>query len=344
MTKPFFSVLCAAGLVAALFIFVRSATYTLRPDEERTRRRLENFYAEPKDSLDAVFIGSSAVYASVSPLRLYRQTGITSAVYATPNQSLSMIPYVLKECRKTQPRALYVIELRAALASEEDRRTIAADIRRQTDNMPWSLLRGRMILELVPPSEQLLHAADLLRYHGRWKEVRPEDLRFTWGRADAMKGWTFISRIEPLSMAEEWKSNARLSLPAESEQELRLLAEYCLTEKVQVIFFAAPFPLSRKQAKQYNEISGILEEYGFPFINMNRKIRELGLDWQTDFYDYRHTNMSGAARCTDFIGEQLLGQLTPSGFRQEWDVLLPSYNSREEACLREIRGAETNDL
>ena len=76
-------------LLCALLVFLHTADYTLRPDDEGVRTRLEDFYAQPRDTLDVVFVGSSAVYAFFSPLRLYDRTGLTSALYSTPNQSVS---------------------------------------------------------------------------------------------------------------------------------------------------------------------------------------------------------------------------------------------------------------
>ena len=167
----------ALVLLFALLLFLHTADYSLRPNDEGVRTRLEGFYAQPRDSLDVVFVGSSAAYAFFSPLRLYGQTGLTSALYATPNQSIPMIRYILEECARTQPGALYVIELRPMLASHEDNLHISADLRRLTDNMPWSLNRAKCIEALAPDSDTLSWHFDLAKYHDRWSEVKPADLR-----------------------------------------------------------------------------------------------------------------------------------------------------------------------
>ena len=120
-------------LCAGLWLGYRTLAYTLRPDDEGVRTRLEGFYAEAPGSLDAVFIGSSAVYAYISPPRLYLDTGIRSYLYATPNQSVlsrrsRRHESTYRRWRRTQPDALYVIELRAMLSSAQDREAIAADM------------------------------------------------------------------------------------------------------------------------------------------------------------------------------------------------------------------------
>ena len=124
----------ALVLLCMLMTFLHMADYTLRPDDEGVRTRLEDFYAQPRDTLDVVFVGSSAVYTFFSPLRMYDRTGLTSALYATPNQSVPMLRYILEEGRRRQPNALYVVELRSMLASHKDNlHILSADLRRLTD-------------------------------------------------------------------------------------------------------------------------------------------------------------------------------------------------------------------
>ena len=331
----------ALALALGLAIFLRTASYALRPDDEGVRTRLEDFYAQPKDTLDVVFVGSSAAYAFFSPMRLYADTGLTAAMIATPNQTVDMLPAILEEGRRTQPNALYVIELRPMLASSEDNARLAADLRRLTDNMPYSLNRLRCIEALAPEGERLSWHIDLAKYHDRWPEVKLSDLRLKWGRPDDNRGFAFDSNVEPV-LRRDWRSvNATIDPEPENVGALEALLHYIQTRDMDVVFVATPFALSREQAKKYNAVSALLEARGFEFLNMNRRLDDIGLDFGTDYSDFRHVNILGAVKCTDWIAEALAARRTPAGRQDDaaWRAALAVYRQNESNAIARAKEA-----
>ena len=330
----------AVAFLLCTAVFAASAGYSLRPDDQGVRTRLEGFYAEPAGSLDVVFVGSSAVYAFFSPLRLWRETGLTSYLYATPNQSVDMIRYAIEECRKTQPDALYIVELRAMLATREDRAAIATDLRRLSDKMPYSSTRARLIAALAEPETRLSHEIDLIKYHGRWKDVRWSDLRFLrWGKADPMKGWQFITGWEPIEMRDWSAVNAAIEPDADNVRALETLLEYCRAEGVNAVFLATPFSLSRKQEKMLNATEKTVEAAGYEFWNLTKIPDEIGLDFETDYSDFRHVNMLGAVKCTGWLGARLTEKgvvhaAADDGAR--WQECWAQYEPREQAAIETI--------
>lgn len=330
----------ALALICALAGLGWVVSYTLRPNDDGSRARLEHFYAQPRDDLDVVFVGSSAVYAFFSPMRLYARTGLTSALYATPNQTVDMLRFILEECRRTQPDALYVVEMRPMLASHEDNARIATDLRRLTDNMPYSLNRFRCIEALAPEGERLSWHMDLIKYHGRWSEMSLDDLRAGWGRFDADGGFVLESHVESIEYR-DWRAvNAAIPVEDENEKALRALLEGLRERQLNVLFIATPFALSRAQKKKYNAVSGILKEYGYEFLNLNDRAAEIGLDFDLDYSDFRHVNILGAVKCTDYMGPLLADLKRPSGGRGRaaWDAALGDYQARETAAIDEAKG------
>ena len=327
-------------LLAALFY--RTAAYSLRPDDEGVRTRLEGFYGEESGSLDVVFVGSSAVYSFFSPLRLWKQSGLTSYLYATPNQTVPAIRYILEECRKTQPEALYVIELRSALASEEDKIAIENDLRRLSDNMPYSRTRSRMIAALAPRDEWASYEFDLAKYHGNWEGFDWSNLTFFWKKENPLKGWNFVSAYEPIEW-QDWSSvNARIPLSEENEAELREVLAWCRDNGVRAVFTATPFALSRRQEKLYRAVSDLVEEYGYEFWDLNRCVEEIGLDFQTDYYDFRHTNTLGAVKCTEYLAKELSKYFAKNGIsakkrnEAQWAAWFEAYEPQEQASISQI--------
>lgn len=331
----------ALAFMVCVTAFVVSAGYTLRPDDQGVRTRLEGFYAEPDASLDVVFVGSSAVYTFFSPLRLWKNTGLTSYIYATPNQSVDMIRFAVEECRKTQPDALYVIELRAMLASQEDRAAIAADLRRLSDNMPYSRTRSRLIAALAQPQERLSHEIDLVKYHDRWKETSWEDVRFLhWGKSDPMKGWQFSDGWEPIEVRDWSAVNATIAPDEANERALEELLAYCRQEGVNAVFIATPFSLARKQAKMFNAVGDTVRQAGYEFWNLTKMADEIGLDFAVDYSDFRHVNTLGAVKCTDWLGARLTEKGVLHSAESDsgsWQACWEEYDPKERASAEKIK-------
>ena len=72
---------------------------------------------------------------------------------------------------------------------------------------------------------------------------------------------------------------------------------------------------------------------------MNRLYEELALDFETDFADFRHVNILGAIKCTNYIGGILKERISPSGRADssEWDRALSDYLQEENAAVRAMK-------
>ena len=67
------------------------------------------YLAEPEDSLDYLYLGSSYAYCDVDPAVIYDQTGLTGYVLAGPEQTLSQTYWYLREALETQSPSLVVL-------------------------------------------------------------------------------------------------------------------------------------------------------------------------------------------------------------------------------------------
>ena len=106
-----------------------------------------------------------------------------------------------------------------------------------------------------------------------------------------------------------------------------------------VLFLATPFALSREQEKKFNAVGQIVTEYGYEFINMNRLVTEIGLDFKTDYSDFRHVNILGAIKCTDWFGSTLQERRVPSGTgnKADWDRALATYRQAEKDAVIAVK-------
>ncbi len=120
------------AVVAALVFLYLNAVFTI-PNSDPNRRIFNAFYAEEKDTIDAVYLGTSATNRYfIGPLA-YEETGLAEFDLAAMGMPLIFVQNLMKEVEKTQDPALYIIELRGVLKGRED--VTDAHIRRITDSM-----------------------------------------------------------------------------------------------------------------------------------------------------------------------------------------------------------------
>lgn len=104
--------ICFCLLFALLFVFLSGAFIPRTgTTEDGMESRISKAYrGEPRDSIDTVFIGNSDIYRAISPVDLFHQTGITSAIAGRPNKQLSEVPGDIRDILRYQNPKNIVLE------------------------------------------------------------------------------------------------------------------------------------------------------------------------------------------------------------------------------------------
>ena len=131
------------------------------------------FFEEPKDSLDAVYIGASPTFTSwLAPLA-WKKYGIAMRTFANNGQPFIASQYFLEIARKRQPNAVYLIAING-LYSADDLSVNA--LHQTTDYFAPSLKKIQLIDSLSNASrctieEQCELFFPIIRYHSRWNSL-----------------------------------------------------------------------------------------------------------------------------------------------------------------------------
>ena len=104
--------ICFCLLFVILFVFLSGAFIPRTgTTEDGMESRISKAYrGEPRDSIDTVFIGNSDIYRAISPVDLFQQTGITSAIAGRPNKQLSEVPGDIRDILRYQNPKTIVLE------------------------------------------------------------------------------------------------------------------------------------------------------------------------------------------------------------------------------------------
>ena len=310
-------------LVCFVVLFVL-LSYLYRP-VTTSRKNICGFYAEQENTLDMVYVGGSACYVYWEALAAYEKYGFTSYNFASDAIPPQVIKYCMEEILKTQSPELFLVDLRpfqyGDLYDEEtsvENYKREAPLRNVTDNLNYSVNRAKMIENCVE-GETVAYHFDIAKYHSLLISlVTPRNWDYITNRHSLMtKGFHPCKAIEALSVEDVSHITEKQPLSEEMDFLLMDLLEYCREKEQKVLFIVHAYQISQEDQKKYNYMEEKISAYGFDYLNTNDYVKEMGLDFSTDFYNRDHVNLLGADKYTDFLGEYLTRRYVLPDRRQD---------------------------
>lgn len=342
--------ICSLVFIVAFLLCLTALSYMIRPAGD-TKTRFMGFYAEPKDTLDVVLIGSSPTYSSVVMPQLYGEYGIRSYPLASNVQRPKAGVYLVKEAEKTQDPDLYMFEMRMYTGTEESLTINMGYTREVTDNMKYSLNRIAAINGLVTKDAnsddkaRYTYYFDIFKYHTNWISlINPSQLRsYDYTVPDPFKGYKITDKVGPAERPVITEDIAAADMDPDQEQALTDLMDFMDELGKPALFYVAPYAVSEEEAGVFATVRSIVESRGFSFLDMNMYYDEIGIDFSRDYSDYGiHTNAAGARKCTEFIGRYLEDNYDLPDHRGDgtsdpsWDEAYSNWKNEYAAALETI--------
>lgn len=290
-----------AGVVASLAKLVTNA------GDYRNYQWIQGFHQERENSLDAVYVGGSNVYAFwMSPVA-WENYGITVYPLASNAQPVVAAEYFIREARKTQPDALYIVSLINTSCGFSE-----SVLHCMLDYFPYTRERLELTKMLLDNgdyegAERMEFYFPLLRYHSRWSELCKDDFSY---EVDGLKGGSqyplYLENSQNISGAYRL-SEKRLDLEDYSMQALMSLLEYGEKENVKLLFVRPPQAKTDETViARCNTYLDIVQEHGYPVLDMLSRTDEIGLDLTRDWYNEPHVNCHGSVKMTDYLCRYLM--------------------------------------
>ena len=301
----------AVRMIAFLLIFLfllRSVSYVMRTNGE-SKDRFAGFYAEKKDSIDILMFGSSTVGTSFSAPYMWGRYGFTSYPLSTNSLRPKAIPYLIEEGLKYQSPKLLVIEMRTFIADDAMMASDEGHIRETVDNMRYSLNRIRAINALTEEfDDKLPFYLDIIKYHPNWGMLLEPDewKKFNYTDYNELKGFSVLAHTEGYrDETPNVYTENRVPIPESQEQVLRELLKYLKEKKIETLFVVSPRAKEDNYEEMMNYAGDIIREAGYDFVDMNYMYDQMEFDYRHDFDDGAHTNIWGAVKCSDALGEYI---------------------------------------
>lgn len=298
------------ALVAVVFALVGNV---LRPEHSSYGSTWESYLAEPKNSIDVLFLGSSYAYCNWNPGIMYDESGLTGYVMGGSEQTLGFTYYYLKEALKTQTPSAVVLEGSGLFFARYNNYTQI-----NVGYMPWGGNRLGAMLEFSEPELRTGLLFDLYFYHDRWKELQKSDLAkvLPVRQTDSLKGYTAVDGV---FVSETGKPTVTGAIPdealyKENLETFRRIARLCADNDIDLIVAMNPTYGQFSQGVYDRVAADVLAEGNARFVNWANAFGEIGLDATRHLYDGGHLNREGAAIFSRYVGKYLRGLgYTPGG-------------------------------
>lgn len=280
--------------------------------------RLQTYKELEKDTVDAVYVGTSGVHCFWLAAKAYDDYGLTAYPLTADAMPSWVVKNMVEEALKYQNPKLVVVDLRCfTFDPAEDPDTADKRSRRVIDMLDsFSINRIDAIKSSLSVMNSVSDDVDnlsfylpFIKYHDLWssddfsfKELGVEEGSDTFGYK-AVKSRAFQVRY-----MEDSQSTDKSYLDEFNTKYLNELIDYFEKEEINYLFVAEPRYLDEDKYALYNGIFDILDERNAPYVDYvtNEGFEKSGLNRKGDFYDPGHTNFSGAQRYTDTFAKYLV--------------------------------------
>lgn len=332
------------GLLFAVF---SGTTYFFRNADEY-RNDIVGFKEEKE--LDMVYIGASSASRYWQPLKAWQDAGFTSYIYGAGGLEAEAIITCIKEVRKTQDPALFLIDAKPFQYYTNKGRE--PELRHLTDSLDISSVERYKLLhkyfqnrKFPENTDFLSYYLDIAKYHTNdenlsaelpWQYIRNSGVRSPY------KGFEFVDKYQYFEEPKDRQQVQRAELPETARDALIELLDYITDEKLNVLFIVSPNIITYADYATYNTVGDIVSSYGIPFLNTNDHYSEIGLDFGKDFYDWNHVNIFGAEKFTEYLEKYICEHYSLPDHRGDpafssWDESVPPFQEKCEEYKKIVR-------
>ena len=283
----------------------------------------EGLYAQPKNSIDVAFMGTSHVHCGINTALLWEEYGIAGYDYSGAEQPLWMTYYYLKELLKYQKPKMIVLDLYGPARFKDDYQY--EWISENIYGMKFSFNKLQMLSDSVEPHKFFDYFPDFSSYHSRYDDLNEEDFKYLFKSKEdlsSFKGYTPYTKTVPFERP-VISTDVRRGLTEKSEKYLREIIRYTKKHNISLVLIVIPYMITTEDKETYNQIMDIAKEEELIFIDYNEYYEPMGLDFSSDFNDDSHLNYEGSSKFSRSLGTFLSGSGIPdkreyTGY-ESWD-------------------------
>ncbi len=313
--------------VAVFAILVLAVLYitTRKKAEERT-----SAFLSADTNTDIIFIGTSQVAADISPMELWEHYGYSSYILCATKDAVQRDLAMLKIALQYTTPKLIVIDTDRYWKQDSIEQQIAG-YHMFADAIPLTRTKIESTLELYSENKDRLKILfPFSEYHARWKELEGADFSFD-AESGMLRGATYGTALGKPTVFDQIDRSEKEVPEGIGQEILSRIISFCQERGIAIFLLTLPLEADEEQQRYFNSLDDLAERYGIEHVNLLSRPDIFNYD--TDFADGAHMNVSGCRKITSYLGEQILPKYNvPSHFddptyMNEWGADYQKYIS-----------------
>lgn len=264
---------------------------------------MTGLYSTPKDTMELVFVGSSHCYGGIDTEYFWSNYGIPAFNMCCSGQDKDSAYHQLKELLKTQSPQMVVVEAYAFLFERQEH---IGNAYRNMLSMDFSKNSNELIRKYVEKENQLDY---LLRWpivHTRYRELQQYDF-VQYEPSVFGRGHTYNLHTEEVGFdANIFYEPLVTEISDHNKEWIDELDKLSKEEGFDLMFVQIPSDVSSEQQYILNGCEEYLNLLGIPYLDLNKRMGEIGLNPKADFIDFNHVNYYGAEKTTEYLANYLM--------------------------------------
>ena len=322
MTKKQFLRSVAFFMAVAVMVLALCDLFEME-NTSNYNKRYHTYKNLPKDTVDAVILGTSGVDRYWIPSQAYEEYGITVYPLSTDAFPAWLYKYAVDEALKYQDVDLLILDIRPFTLETCDIDDMDVRARRFLDALsPFSINRIKGCFETMKIRDDVDKSASrldlsylfpIIKFHGKWSQEG-----FLLGDNWKDLPHEYLGYYVKDSVTTRPVPQENLGFDADYYVELNEyiddyfyeFLDYIKELDVEVLFIDTPQIREDVEMGISNTIYKLLEEEGFECVHFYDENSDntfsIDLDLETDFYNEGHTNYYGAQKFTTVFSEYLV--------------------------------------
>lgn len=268
--------------VLILFVLIETVSFFLIFDNNikkygMYKKSAYEILNEEENSIDALVVGDSLIYSSVSPMEIWDNFGYTVYDCANPAQILPETYEYLNVAVESQKPKIVFLEANVLFRDPKKKK--------------FHNIAVQKIENYIP----------IIKYHNNWKKLILKNNI----KGDTNKGYKYITKKFPAKQIDYMKYTSEiLELPKGNIAYFEKIIKLCTDNNIKLVLIGTPSQKSWNYSK-YVKVTSIANEYNLEFLDLNTN-NPLNIDWENDTKDYgSHLNCLGAKKVSLYLGNYL---------------------------------------
>lgn len=295
-----------AVFIPVLSAILLYAIYVITPKYDYGICSMTNFYMQPENTVDVLFVGTSQTYGGVNHSILWDDYGIASYSLATAEQAYWTAYYYICEALKAQSPKLIVLDAKSSTYPDDYSRVGRTIMSTFGIMSPGNRIAAITECAGMEERDKFLLAFPVIHSYAQqvtWNSfLIPPDNE---GRGNDWKGFIEHDETEQHERPSLVWTKTKMAVNEHELEYFNKILSLCEEKSIPVLLVSYPYPDYANDHMYVNSLFTVAEEYGIEGVNYNNPDLRFGLRYSSDFADWQHLNLKGSTNFTRKLGEDI---------------------------------------